>query len=178
LKLAALSLFAEQGFDATTVSNIAASAGVTERTFFRHFADKREVLFAGEDEFAATFVRGMTEAPANASTMELITAALESAGQDFQTTKGREGPRVRHRVISANEALRERDQLKRAKLARTLADALVKRGLEQGPARLASETVVTVFLTTFDTWVTSPEELDMLQLLRDDLSALRHLLSA
>src|SRR3954447_7082112 len=79
LQQAALELFAEQGFEQTSVAGIAERAGVTERTFFRHFADQREVLFAGQDEFQAPFLTAIAAAPASASALELVAAALDAA---------------------------------------------------------------------------------------------------
>ncbi len=178
LKHAALHLFAERGFEATTVRDIAEQAGVTERTFFRHFADKREVLFAGEDDFHATFLDGITKVPSDASMVELITAALESGGSALQSTMGRDRPRIRNKVISANEALREREQLKLAKLARVISEALVQRGVDRVPARLAGEVVVTVFTTAFEQWITTENQHNLVALQQEGLKTLQALLSA
>src|SRR4051794_598246 len=81
---AAIELFAERGFDATTVADIADRAGVTERTFFRHYADKREVLFAGEAELQSAFVDAVVQAPAHSSAIELVSTALETGCRTLQ----------------------------------------------------------------------------------------------
>ncbi|WP_410842646.1 TetR/AcrR family transcriptional regulator, partial [Paraburkholderia sp. BR14264] len=83
LQTTALQLFAEQGYDQTTVAGIAAAAEVTERTFFRHFADKREVLFAGQDDFLGMFTTPIEAAPADAAPFDLVRRALEAAGAFF-----------------------------------------------------------------------------------------------
>src|ERR1700754_2329756 len=80
LETAALELFAENGYDETTVAQIADRAGLNRATFFRHFADKREVLFGGEDLLAGLFADGVRSAPAEATPPECLRAALASAG--------------------------------------------------------------------------------------------------
>src|SRR5689334_47389 len=117
LQQAAMELFAEDGFEATTVAGIAGRAGVTERTFFRHFADKREVLFAGEERLEAVFVGAIADAPADTTVDGLLVAALDAAGRTMQGAPGRDFGRVRNEIISANEQLLERELLKLAKLS-------------------------------------------------------------
>jgi AcrR family transcriptional regulator len=90
MQRAAMELFAERGFEATTVAGIAERAGVTERTFFRHFADKREVLFAGEEQLEAVFVDAIAGAPAGASLTDLLIAALDAGGGALQDVRGRD----------------------------------------------------------------------------------------
>jgi AcrR family transcriptional regulator len=177
LKDAALHLFAAHGYDATTVGDVAERAGVTERTFFRHFADKREVLFEGEREFHASFLDGIAAAPADASTIELMTAALEAGGSALQVTTRRDRSRIRKQVISVNEPLRERERLKLAKLAEVISEALGHRGVDRSQARLAGEAVVTVFTTAYETWISSEEDRDLVELQQEALGALRALLS-
>lgn len=174
---AALHLFAERGFEATTVLDIAERAGVTERTYFRHFVDKREVLFAGEEDFHAMFLDGITKAPEGASTAELITAALDSGGGALQAALGHGRPRLRHQVISTNAALREREQLKLARLAEVLSKALIQFGCDQLTARLAGQVVVTVFITAFEQWISPEDEQDLVALQRRCFSTLQALLT-
>src|SRR5205807_619941 len=118
---AALELFAERGFDDTTVEEIAAHAGVSERPFFRHFADKREVLFAGSGNLQTLLVDAVIAAPRTASPMEAVAAALESTGPFFE--ERRDFARQRQAVITANAELRERELIKMATLASTAAEA-------------------------------------------------------
>ncbi|MGH9296007.1 MAG: TetR family transcriptional regulator, partial [Acidimicrobiales bacterium] len=123
---AALALFAERGFDQTTAEEIAKQAGLTERTFFRYFADKREVLFYGSHELKASLVRSVAEAPASAAPIEAVTSALEAAGEALQDH--REFARKRQAVIAENPALQERELIKLATVASALADTLRQRG--------------------------------------------------
>src|SRR3954454_15892638 len=83
LQQAALELFASRGFEQTTVADIAQASGLTERTFYRHFGDKREVLFYGQDHFVQLFLDGVNAAPANATAMELVAAAIAGAAESF-----------------------------------------------------------------------------------------------
>src|SRR3954471_1117474 len=129
LHQAALELFAERGFDGTTVEDIAGRAGVTKRTFFRYFSDKREVLFPPGDEFASLFVTGLDSAPASASPLDAVTASLEAVAGGFPAP--RDYARQRRLVIAANPQLQERELVKMASVAGALADALRARGVEE-----------------------------------------------
>ncbi|HET8978653.1 MAG TPA: TetR family transcriptional regulator [Solirubrobacteraceae bacterium] len=154
LREAALELFEERGFEQTTVAEIAARAGLTERTFFRHFADKREVLFRGSEELVDTLVTGVDRAPAEATALEAVTAALEAAGAAFAP----EFARRRRAVILATPELQERELMKLTSLTDALAGALRRRGVGESVARLAGETGIAVFRITFDRWVTDPAQ--------------------
>src|SRR5690348_679579 len=127
LEEAALALYAERGFDQTTVAEIAERAGLTERTFFRHFADKREVLFWGQAALAEFLVTAVAEAPESASPMEAVGAGLLALGPFFEDR--RIPARQRQSVIAANPSLQERELMKLSTLATTLADALRARGV-------------------------------------------------
>ena len=120
-----MELFAEAGFEAATVAEIARRAGVTERTFFRYFADKREVLFAGEKELEAAFTDAIAEAPADASLIDLVVTALDAGGGMLQARRDRDAARTRHEIITANEQLQERELLKLAKLSQAMSAAFV-----------------------------------------------------
>ncbi|MFI7128691.1 helix-turn-helix domain-containing protein [Nonomuraea sp. NPDC050153] len=178
LQRAAMELFAEDGFEATTVAGIAGRAGVTERTFFRHFADKREVLFAGEDRLEAAFVDAITDAPADAAVAGLLVAALDAGGRVLQGVRGRDHARVRNGIIAANEQLRERELLKLAKLSHAVTAALVARGVGQMAAGLAGELGVLVFKTAFVRWIAPEETRDLLELQREGLAAISDLTRA
>src|SRR3954462_7603871 len=119
---AALELYTERGFEQTTVAEIAERAGLTERTFFRHFADKREVLFWGSGALQERMVSTVAGAPAATPPFDAIAAALESANTLFQGR--RDYARQRQAVIAANAALLERELIKLAALASALAGAL------------------------------------------------------
>jgi AcrR family transcriptional regulator len=172
LRMAAMELIAERGFEATTVAGIAERAGVTERTFFRHFADKREVLFAGEEQLAAVFVGAIAAAPADASLTGLLTAALDAGGGALQDARGRDLARVRNEIITANEQLQERELLKLAKLSRAVTAALVARGCADVPAHLAGDLVASVFSTAFVRWVAPDQTADLVELQREGLAVI------
>jgi len=135
---AALDLFIEQGYDDTTVAQIAERAGLTKSTFFRHFPDKREVLFVGQDRTAQLLAEAIAAAPEHATPLEAVAAALDAAGTAF-TPDQRDLGAPRLAVIAANPELQERDTLKRARFAATMTTALRARGLPDPVASLAAE---------------------------------------
>lgn len=171
LRQAALELFAERGFDNTTATEIAQSVGLTERTFFRHFSDKREVLFGGQDSFTDTFLAGMDGAPPDASPIEIVAAALRSAASHFPD-EHRPYARIRHTVIEANAALRERERHKLADLATTLTDALRARGVDELAATLAAQSGITVFGIAFSHWIREDERRSLSEIQTDVLRSL------
>jgi AcrR family transcriptional regulator len=155
LERAALALFAEHGYDATTVAEIADRAGLTKSTFFRHFADKREVLFGGQDLLAKLLSDAILTAPPSATTVDCLAAALESAAASFTPDRHDLAPQ-RRAVIAANSELQERELLKRARLASVMADALRARGTDDTTARLAAEVGTLAFSTAYARWA-APE---------------------
>jgi len=168
----ALDLFAQHGFDATTVADIAERAGVTERTFFRYFADKREVLFAGQEAFESAFVDAIDAAPPGAALVDLVAAAAAGGGDALQQARGREFARARHAVIAANEQLHERELLKLAKLAAAVAAKLKERGVPAVSAQLGGDLAVSVFSDAFGRWIAPGETRDLAELQRESLAAL------
>ncbi|TWD73466.1 TetR family transcriptional regulator [Kribbella amoyensis] len=170
LREAAMALYTEQGYDGTTVAQIADRAGVTARTFFRHFADKREVLFAGSEELQHRMVAALAAAPPAAGPMDAIATGL-LAGTDLFSGR-RDYARRRQAVIAANPELREREFIKMAALATALTDALRDRGVAVGIAALAAETGVAVFRVAFDRWVTAPEDPDLSEITRATITDL------
>ena len=168
LEQAALALYGERGFESTTVAEIAARAGVTERTFFRHFADKREVLFSGGAWLEETMVDAVLGAPESAAPFEAIGAGLESAGAVLE--QRREFARKRASVIAANAGLQERELIKLASLAAALAEALRQRGVEDPAASLTAEAGIAVFRIAFERWVADDKnQAWILQTRADDL---------
>ena len=168
LRQAAFELYAEHGFDQTTVAQIAERAGLTERTFYRHFADKREVVFSGEVH--RTLVDTLAGAPAAMTPLEAVTAALDAAGAVLD--ERRDVTRRRQAVIAANDGLQQRDQIKYAMLAADMADALRGRGVEPVSARLAADAGVAVFRAAFERWIDEGECRDFDRLVRDTLDRL------
>src|SRR5580693_7423500 len=170
LAQAALVLYGEQGFDKTTVAEIAERAGLTERTFFRHFTDKKEVLFAGAQELHDLFVTSVLEAPASATPIEAVTVALEAAGRRFNPN--REFSMHRQRIIDGSAELQERELIKLASLASAIADALRQRGVSDPTAGLTGEVAIALFKVSFERWVYALEPSDLAQVIRESLDEL------
>jgi AcrR family transcriptional regulator len=156
LQLAALELFHERGYDQTTAAEIAAHAGVTERTFFRHFSDKREVLFAGSDDLRAALVEKILQAPDVSEPFQVVTAVLTKF--DWESVAPREFHRRRHTVITANPALTERDLMKFRSLAVDFANALRQRGVAADVAQLAARVGIDVFITSYGHWLEADDK--------------------
>ena len=142
LEHAALELFDERGFDRTTVAQIARRAGLTERSFYRYFSDKREVLFGGADELERHLTQALEEAPADAGPLDTLLAALVAASVVFRP---RELLRMRQRVINANPELRERELIKMDTIDATFVSALRARGADETTARIATDLAKSVW---------------------------------
>jgi AcrR family transcriptional regulator len=168
LQQAALELFATRGFEQTTATEIAQSVGLTERTFFRHFSDKREVLFHGQKVFVQAFLDGVEAAPADASPMEIVEAVLRFAASFFPDER-RPSSRIRQSVIDQNPALQERERHKLATLATEVAGALRARGVEEPAATLAAESGSTIFAIAFTQWLREGEQRSLTELTADVL---------
>ena len=171
LERAALDLYVERGFEQTTVAEIAQRAGLTERTFFRHFADKREVLFAGARALQDFLVDALTRAPESATPIDAVVAALEATGPLFQ--ERREFASQRQAVIAANAELRERELIKLASLGSAMADVLRKRGVTDAAASLTAEAGIAVFKIAFERWVSDAGQPDLRQCIRESFAELK-----
>jgi AcrR family transcriptional regulator len=171
LEQAALALYSERGFESTTVAEIAAHAGVTERTFFRYFADKREVLFSGADSMQELLVTSVASAPDSRAPIDMVVAAFEAAGVLLQ--ERREFARQRNAVIAANTGLRERELIKLAALGSAVAAALRQRGVAEPAASLAAEAGVAIFRVAFDRWVDDSNERELPELIHRSLDELK-----
>jgi AcrR family transcriptional regulator len=169
LTQAALELYSERGFDETTVAEIAERAGLTERTFFRHFADKREAMFSGE--FRDLLMKTLVNAPPSTPPLEAVVAAFEATGEVLE----RRGDRTRKRqaLIAANPALKERELMKFATLATDMTEALAGRGVDPTTARLAVEAGTAIYRTAFDRWITKGNRRDFSELIRESLDELK-----
>lgn len=174
LQATALRLFASQGYDQTTVAEIAAATEVTERTFFRHFADKREVLFAGQDDFLAMFTGPIEAAPADTAPFDLVRLALDASGAFFPDDR-RPWSRERQVIIDAHPALGERELGKLATLKVRLGEVLRGRGIPEPAATMAAETAVTVFHLSFAQWIADDEDRPFAAITRERLDALTSL---
>ena len=171
----ALELYAERGFEQTTALEIAERAGVTERTFFRYFSDKREVLFAGSHELQEIIVAAIAAAPASMGPIDAVGKAIESTASFLAN---RDYSRQRAAVIAANPSLQERELLKFATLADAMAQALRSRGVANLAAGLAAETGITVFKIGFETWIADDSTGDLAQCIREALTELKALTAA
>jgi AcrR family transcriptional regulator len=171
LEQAALALYGERGYENTTVAEIAARAGVTERTFFRHFADKREVLFWGGDALRELLVSTVAAAPDAAAPIDAVAAALGAAGALLQ--ERRQSARQRQAVIAANAELRERELIKLASFADALAGALRRRGVKAPAATLTAEAGIAVFRVAVERWVKETNRRDLPRLIRESLEELK-----
>jgi len=172
LQRMALELFRERGYDQTTAAEIAARAGVTERTFFRHFPDKREVLFDGEGTLRAALTASIADAPDGLGPLDTLFRAFRSVQPALEANRPFSKPR--HEVIATTPALHERELAKMAALADALAAALTARGVADLPAALAARTGMAAFVHATVSWLDDPglglgERLD---LARRELKAL------
>jgi AcrR family transcriptional regulator len=166
-----MELYSERGFESTTVAEIAERAGLTERTFFRHFADKREVLFWGARALQELLVRTVEEAPGSDSPIEAIVSALVgAAGGLFE--ERRDFARRRQVIIAANDELQERELVKLAKLASALAGALRQRGVSGPTASLAAEAGIAIFKVAFERWTSDPGERTLAEIIRESADEL------
>ena len=176
LEQAALELYSERGFEQTTVAEIAARAGLTERTFFRHFTDKREVLFGGAPALQELMMGAVADAPDSVAPIVAVTAALEAAGAVFQ--ERRESSQRRQTVIVANAELQERELIKLASLASALASALRRRGVSDPAASLTAEAGIAVFRIAFERWITDTGQPDWSRVIRQSLAELKAVTAA
>ena len=174
LERAAMELYLERGFENTTVAGIAERAGLTERTFFRHFADKREVLFSGSAQLQQLLAECVAASPDSAVPIDAVRAALEAAGAVIQ--QRRDWSKQRQAVISANTELRERELIKLASMAATLAETLRRqRGVKDPIASLTAEAGIAAFKVAFERWVQQPSKRDLPRLIGESIDQLKAL---
>ena len=170
LGLAALELYSERGYDQTTVAEIAKRAGLTERTFFRYFADKREVLFGRSGDLEKGIAEAISGAPATTSPLDAVVGGLETAAAAFPP---RRDYRARQRLIAAHPELQERDLIKLASLSSAIAEALRVRGVSEPGASLAAEAGIAIFKIAFERWVGGAQPRDLPAQIRAALAELR-----
>jgi AcrR family transcriptional regulator len=166
-----MALYGERGFDNTTVAEIAERAGLTERTFFRHFADKREVLFAGANLLQDHVVSAVQSAPESWPPIDAAIAGVDAAGELLADRQP--FARQRRAIIEASAELRERELIKLASLSAALADALRGRGTPDPTAGLVAEIAIAVFRIAFERWTTEGENRGFPELVRESLEQLR-----
>ncbi|WP_344562615.1 helix-turn-helix domain-containing protein [Streptomyces axinellae] len=172
LLVAALELFEERGYENTTVIEITERAGLTKSTFFRHFRDKREVLFGG-GAMSGLLATGIDTAPAGAAPLEAVAHALEVIGREAFTSDRREFSARRSAVIAANPELREREALKKLGLIATMTGALERRGVPDLTARVAAELGALAWEIAFERWRGTASRDDFAELARQALTQVR-----
>ena len=173
LQLAALELFEERGYDRTTVADIAARAELTERTFFRYFTDKREVLFSGTEEFEKLLMSGVANAPNTMSPLDVVVAAFAASSPLFESRRA--NARKRRALIAAHAELRERELIKATKLGAICVASLRERGVPEATAALLASTAITLFQSAFERWITDAKKRDLAHHLYESLAELRRL---
>jgi len=171
LEQAAMELYRERGYDETAVADIAARAGLTERTFFRYFADKREVLFGGSPALRDFLTETIAGATGALGPIDVVTAALEATSALFE--ERRPFARARQAIIATHPALQERELIKLASLALAIAGALRRRGVPEPAATLAAETGIAIFKLAFERWVNDSKKRDLGHHVREALAQLR-----
>ncbi|MEV6006243.1 TetR family transcriptional regulator [Streptomyces sp. NPDC051976] len=171
LEQAALELYRERGFEQTTAAQIAERAGLSERTFFRHYADKREVLFGGAQSLETAFADTLAAIPETAAPIDAMAATLESVAELFADRH--EFARQRQAVIMANTELRERELIKLASITAALAATFRSRGLSAPAATLTAEAGSAVFRVGFERWVDQPGDRPLADFLRETLADLK-----
>jgi AcrR family transcriptional regulator len=172
LALAALELFAERGYENTTVIDIAERAGLTKSTFFRHFQDKREVLF-GDGTMNGLLAGAIAAAPATATPLEAVAHALDVAGREAFTPARREFVARRRAVIAANPELQEREALKGLGLTASMANALRRRGVPDLTSRVAAELCALAWKIAYERWSDTASGSDFSEAARRVLSELQ-----
>jgi AcrR family transcriptional regulator len=172
LETAALDLFVENGYEETTVAQIADRAGLDRATFFRHFADKREVLFGGEDVLAGLFADGIRAASPDATLTECLQAAL-AAAEAAMTPQQRARAAQRVQVVAANTEAQERGLLKHSRIAKSVTAALRERGTHELTARLGAEMTMLAFSVAFERWMKANDDEPFLPFAEAALSDLR-----
>jgi AcrR family transcriptional regulator len=172
LVLAALQLFSEQGYDETTVAEIAERAGLTKSTFFRHFPDKRDVLSAGQETLSRLLVEGIESAPPQATPLTAVAAGLQRAASAMGPFNRDLAPLMRA-AIAANTELRDRAALKQVGLAAAMASALIDRGVPESTASVAAELGALAFKQAYAAWAETDEDQDLAELCCATLDQLR-----
>lgn len=170
-----MDLFIERGYEHTTVGDIAARADLAERTFFRYFADKREVLFSGSKELEKSILDHIAAAPPGLPPLDVLAAAYASAGAGIESSRAIEYVRARYALVTRHAEIQERELIKLASLAVATSTALVARGVPAPTAGLAAELGIAIFKLGFERWATSRTPRDFAGHVRAALADLRDL---
>ena len=175
LEKAAYELFLERGYEQTTVADIAERAGLTERTFFRHYADKREVLFGGSSALQDELLRALDAAPTALPVIEAVRVAVEAVAVFFN---GRRAfARERQQLVMKHADLQEREMIKRATLTTALAQGLQRRGVPELSASIAADMGIGVFYVGFVRWLEDPAEREFIAIVHEGFDQLKSVAS-
>jgi AcrR family transcriptional regulator len=172
LVLAALDLFAERGYENTTVIEIAERAGLTKSTFFRHFPDKREVLFGGQETMSALLTEAIAAAPAETPPLEAVAHALDAVAREAFTPARRELSARRRAAIAATPELQEREALKGLGLTASMTDALTQRGVPDMTACVAAQLGALAMKIAYDRWIDATNDETFSAIARQTLNEL------
>jgi AcrR family transcriptional regulator len=169
LVISAVQLFSEQGYDETTVAQIAGRAGVTSSTFHRHFPDKRDVLAAGQETISRLLAEGIAAAPSDASPLEAVAVGLSRAASAYEPERSA----IIATAVATSTELQERAALKQVGITAAIAAALIARGFSESLARLAAECGALALKDGFAAWVANGTTQDLSELMREKLDGLR-----
>ncbi len=170
-----MALFVERGYAEVTVAEIAVRAGLTKRTFFNHFPDKREVLFAGATSFVASVIEHLTAAGDDLAPIDAAVGALTLSGRELAHYSA--FAHARRELIASSPELQERDLIKMASLAAAIAQALGQRRVSPRTATLTAQAAIAVFDTAYLDWVDDPAA-DLDTLMQRALADLRQAIAA
>jgi len=173
LEKAAMELFQERGYAHTTVGDIAARADLTERTFFRYFPDKREVLFSGAKELEQGIIERIANAPQEVPSLDAVVAAFEAAGAELEKRRDLSYVRARYALVIQHAEIQERELNKLASLSAAMTRALHARGVSEPEASLVAEAGIAVFKIGFERWVSEKRPRDLAGHIRSVVDALR-----
>jgi AcrR family transcriptional regulator len=177
LQAAAFELYAANGFEQTTVAEIAARAGVTERTFYRYFTDKREAFFDGSNELQRVLVEAIEACPPGLGPLDAVATALHHVAREFFADRLAMARR-RQALIDATPELHEREQTKMTGLAASLTDALRAQGVDEPTADLVAQTGIAIFRVAFARWIAKKNKTSLDELISSALDELRAITSA
>jgi AcrR family transcriptional regulator len=175
LEKAAMELFQKRGYVQTTVEEIATHAGLTERTFFRYFTDKREVLFSGSKALEKSIIDRIESAPREARPLDVVVSAFEAAGAELQGLRDLNFVRARYALVTQHAEIQERELIKLASLAAAVTQALHARSVAEPAASLAAEAGIAVFKIGFERWVRERKPNDFAAHIREAAAALKAL---
>ena len=173
LERAAFALFAEQGYDDTTVEQIAAGAGLARSSFFRHYRDKREILFGEQDALASRLADSIKNAPARQTALEAIETAFAGIAADWFTPERRDLVPARNSIVASHPELRERELLKLAGIKNAITAALRSRGIEEPSATVAAELAALTLSQTIASWAEADNTEEFAVIARQVLRRLR-----